>query len=152
MGFALFARWRHARKADISGKNRLTRLCLEALEARLLPSLTPHLLKDIDPGPGGSMPAQFTAVGSTTYFTADDGVHGYQLWKSNGTAAGTVMVKDINPTGNGVYYKQAFLTNVNGTLFFDANDGTHGVELWKSNGTAAAGPTHQIPPELLGGS
>ena len=38
-----------------------------------------------------------TAVGDTLFFTADDGVNGNELWKSDGTEAGTVLVKDINP-------------------------------------------------------
>jgi ELWxxDGT repeat protein len=54
---------------------------------------------------------------------------------SNGTAAGTVLVTDINPGIAGSY--PMFLTNVNGTLFFDATNGVSGRELWKSNGTAA---------------
>jgi ELWxxDGT repeat protein len=57
------------------------------------------------------------------------------LWKSDGTTAGTVMVKDINP--GSVSSNPSYLANVNGTLFFSANDGTHGVELWKSDGTTA---------------
>src|SRR5262249_21905522 len=65
-------------------------------------------------------------------FTANDGTDGVQLWKSDGTAAGTVMVTAINPNGDS---NPAYLTNVNGTLFFSANDGTDGVQLWKSDGT-----------------
>jgi len=52
-----------------------------------------------------SEPINLTAVGSTLYFIADDGMTGYELWKSNGTTAGTVLVKDINP-GNG--YSELF--------------------------------------------
>src|SRR5262249_32588778 len=68
---------------------------------------------------------------------ANDGVHGNELWKSDGTAAGTVMVKDINvaPAAAGSY--PGNLINVNGTLFFAATEDTHGRELWKSDGTAA---------------
>ena len=36
-------------------------------------------------------------VNGTLFFAADDGGHGRELWKSDGTAAGTVLVKDINP-------------------------------------------------------
>ena len=36
-------------------------------------------------------------VGDTLFFAANDGVHGTELWKSDGTEAGTVLVKDINP-------------------------------------------------------
>jgi hypothetical protein len=50
------------------------------------------------------------------------------LWTSDGTAAGSRMVEDINPSGSS---KPMWLTNVNGTLFFTANDGVHGRELWK---------------------
>ena len=58
-----------------------------------------------------------------------------ELWKSDGTAAGTVLVKDINP--GSASSEPSNLTNVNGTLFFTADDGAHGIELWKSDGTAA---------------
>ena len=99
------------------------------------PPRTLTLLKDINPGAASSSPTDFTTVGGTTYFAANDGVHGDELWKSNGTAAGTVLVADIDP-GSGSS-NPTDLTNVNGTLFFAANDGVHGNELWKSNGTAA---------------
>ena len=73
-------------------------------------------------------------VNGILYFSADDGVHGHELWRSDGTARGTRMVKDINPgpASGGPGY----LTNVNGTLFFVASDGTH-RELWRSDGTEA---------------
>ena len=57
------------------------------------------MVKDINPGLGDSGPSDLTNVNGTLYFQADDGVHGFELWKSDGTAAGTVMVKDINPGG-----------------------------------------------------
>src|SRR5690606_27849174 len=65
----------------------------------------------------------------------DDGSHGDELWKTDGTVAGTVMVKDIFPGSAGCELE--LFTNVNGVLFFKANDGVHGAELWKSDGTAS---------------
>src|SRR5262245_57028887 len=108
-------------------------LRVEALEDRVTPSLTPQIVLDINTNTLDANPSQMMAIGSTTYFTADDGVHGWELWKSDGTGAGTTLVKDINPASASSY--PGSLTNVNGTLFFSANDGNHGVELWKSDGT-----------------
>src|SRR5262245_57101714 len=71
-------------------------LGLEVLEDRVRPSLTPQMVLDINPGNGHSFPSEMVAVGSTTYFLADDGAHGVALWKSNGTAAGTVLVKTFD--------------------------------------------------------
>ena len=53
------------------------------------------MVKDIDSGSGSSYPDHLTAVGNTLYFRANDGTNGAELWKSDGTASGTVMVKDI---------------------------------------------------------
>ncbi len=95
------------------------------------------MVKDVNPGAGDGFGLGFgfiTDVNGTVYFAGNDGSHGFELWKSDGTAAGTVMVKDINPAGDAV---QGPMINVNGTLFFSADDGTHGFELWKSDGTAA---------------
>ena len=53
------------------------------------------MVKDINSGGSGN-PYAFTPFGNTLYFVAQDGSNGYELWKSDGTASGTVMVKDIN--------------------------------------------------------
>jgi ELWxxDGT repeat protein len=76
-------------------------------------------------------------INGTLFFTADDGVHGRELWKSDGTEQGTILVKDINPGQGSAFSATAspWMTDVNGTLFFAADDGAHGAELWKSDGT-----------------
>ena len=93
------------------------------------------MVKDINSGSGSSSPSYLTAVGNTLYFEATDGTNGDELWKSDGTASGTVMVKDIN-SGSGSSSPSS-LTAVGNTLYFEANDGTNGDELWKSDGTAS---------------
>ena len=76
---------------------------------------------------------QLTNVNGTAYFTTgDDNINGPELWKSDGTQAGTVLVKDIYPGTTGS--RPCNLTSVNGKLYFSADDGT-GIHLWTSNGT-----------------
>lgn len=70
------------------------------------------------------------------YFAGQMFGDGLELWRTDGTQAGTYRVKDVRPGSQGGL-TQATLYNVNGTLFFSANDGTHGSELWKSDGTEA---------------
>ncbi len=90
---------------------------------------------------GGSVPATqirfLTDVNGVLYFACEGGSPnaGEELWKSDGTAAGTVRVLDINPSGADSFPTN--LRNVGGVLLFRANDGTHGAELWRSDGTAA---------------
>jgi ELWxxDGT repeat protein len=92
------------------------------------------MVQDVFPGPGSSSPEGLTAVAGTLYFSAGDESHGRELWKSDGTERGTVLVRDIAADGSSFPQQ---MTNVAGTLFFAADDGIHGYELWKSDGTEA---------------
>ena len=91
-----------------------------------------HLAADIDtqPGPGGtnlsSNPTGLTVFNGALYFAANDGIHGNELWKFDGTTAS--LVKDIDPVGTNLH-NPANLTVAGNHLFFTADDGIHGVEL-----------------------
>jgi ELWxxDGT repeat protein len=60
-------------------------------------------------------------------------VHGPELWKSDGSEVGTVLVKDISPEVG--YGYPMGLAGADGTVYFAADDGVHGTEVWKSDGT-----------------
>jgi ELWxxDGT repeat protein len=104
------------------------------------------MVKEINPGSGSADPGGFAKLNGKLFFRADNGTDGYELWESDGTEAGTVMVKDINPErvddinpGQGHSYP-SHLINVNGTLFFRAGDGLRGGELWKYTPGEAPAP------------
>jgi ELWxxDGT repeat protein len=98
-----------------------------------------RLVRDIYPGGGAgrsSYPQRFTDVQGLPFFDADDGVHGQELWLSDGTAAGTQLVRDVYP-GRNILDRPLPLASLGGRLLFAANDGVHGEELWISDGTSA---------------
>ena len=72
--------------------------------------------------------SRFVAVDDVLYFGADDGVHGQELWRSDGTEEGTYMIADINPgKGWGVGDTKARQGNL---LFFRGSNTETGSELW----------------------
>ncbi len=84
---------------------------------------------------GGDGETITPALPGVAYFMGNDGTHGRELWKTDGTAAGTVMVKDINP-GAGDGFILPFI-GLNSAFYFSATDGITGYELWKTDGTEA---------------
>jgi ELWxxDGT repeat protein len=91
-------------------------------------------------------PGELTPVGSTIFFLGTDPQGtGAELWKTDGTTSGTVLVRDINP---GIANSIPFLLVAGiGKVFFQAFDES-GPWLWTSDGTAAG--THRVPPPSPG--
>lgn len=76
-------------------------------------------------------------VGGLAYFRIDDALHGHELWRSDGTALGTYLVRDLCPGSCGSRDSASGLMAALGDeLLFVANDGTHGLELWRTDGSA----------------
>lgn len=104
-------------------------------------SIGTNMLVDIYIGTGSSGPKDFIEVNNFVYFTAYEYDLGAgtgaarELWRTNGTAAGTGQIKDINP-GMGSSTPE-FLTKVGQNIIFSADDGTNGREVWVSDGTTA---------------
>jgi ELWxxDGT repeat protein len=67
------------------------------------------------------------------YFTADDGRHGPELWRSDGTSAGTALVKDIRPGLGGLGPTYPML--IGDVLYFSVQTPTCRGELWRTDGT-----------------
>ena len=118
------------------------------------------MVKDINPGSAGAYVSgsgeyglstvpvdlsQLTVINGEAYFGANDGTHGDELWESNGTAAGTTLVKDIDP-GPASSTPQE-LTDLNGTLYFVAHDGTGPNQLWKAMVRPRAPSSWKISPQ-----
>ena len=97
-----------------------------------------YLIKDIYPGRTASQRrlVRPVALGDSIFTPARlDGTQGEGLWKTDGTEAGTLLVKDVSP---GVLSRfDDSLTLLDGTLYFAVSvltsPGTY--ELWKSDGT-----------------
>ncbi len=92
------------------------------------------MVKNIHPA-GSSNPSYLVNANGILFFSANNGTDGIELWKSDGTDNGTVLVKDINPSIGSS--NPSYITYVDGAIFFVANDGIAGRELWRSDGTVS---------------
>ena len=89
-------------------------------------------VKDINPGPAGSFPGYITRLGNQVIFNATDGVHGGELWRSDGTEAGTRMIGEITPGPDGT--NMAWLTAVGDSVYLTADTPGHWLEPWRTDG------------------
>lgn len=85
---------------------------------------------------GSSASRSTVVINDRMVLIMNDGVHGDELWKSDGTIDGTLLLKDVR-TGS-ISSIPRDLTIANDILFFTAAASpTTGRELWKSDGTTA---------------
>jgi ELWxxDGT repeat protein len=84
----------------------------------------------------GSKPRELTVLGGQFFFTAYSLYFGRELFKSDGTQEGTVLVRDICLPGGSCYYQWPSIVETLGDiLILLAADLTNGFELWRSDGT-----------------
>jgi uncharacterized protein (TIGR03382 family) len=99
-----------------------------------------------DGTPEGTVPVELSAArtqalgrsvraGRFSYFVHETEESGFELWRTDGTEAGTARVKDIHPGPGDA--NPGHLTAVGDVLYFSANDGTGGTEPWRTDGTEA---------------
>ncbi|MEM7307765.1 MAG: hypothetical protein AAF682_13885 [Planctomycetota bacterium] len=116
----------------------------------------------------GSGPSEFLRFGSRALFAAFDEAVGNELWITDGSAAGTQLVANIDPVDAG--FSGAFgsfprhLVLLGDSAFFFAGTPSSGRELWSTDGTEAgtalvadlvpgpgsSEPLFSAPPVVLG--
>ena len=123
----------------------LALLLVVAIPARATAFPTINVVESINPGPLWSYFVwSSTVFNGYVYSSSDDGIHGGELWRSNGNT--TELVADINTQNSGIdsSYPGNFVS-LGDWLYFSADDGTNGSEIWRTNGTTTAG-VYDIAP------
>jgi len=90
------------------------------------------MVKDIYPGYESSYPQDFNEINGTLYFTAHNATSGRELWKTDGSTGGTIVVKEIISGGVGGfetsgqwgydYYPFNVVWQTGSTFYFTANN------------------------------
>ncbi len=119
-----------------------------------------YMVKNIGPGAQSMCESVFgcgsehIVMNDILYFRATDNVHGSEIWRSDGTEAGTYMIKDINPglgdNSNSIFMSAQYFAEMNDILYFAADGGGNNIELWRSDGTEAG--TYLLKDLAIGGS
>src|SRR5688500_14416182 len=122
----------------------LTVAALVVIRASTASDEPPRLVKDINDTfnfAASAEPGRVVEANGIGFLIVDDGVNGRELWRTDGTSSGTMMIEDIAPGRDSSMPLQG-LVNVNGIVYFAANNQISGTELWRSDGTAAG--THLV--------
>ena len=114
-------------------------LRFEPLEDRRLLAVSTELLQDVNAVDIWFRARGAQVNGKIVYIAADVG-HGQELWITDGTQAGTGLLKDVNP-GPASSRPGEFI-EFGDLAVFAAADGVHGRELWITDGTSEG--THSL--------
>lgn len=113
----------------------------ESGPASIANTCTAGFIKDIDPGSANgqltTQDSQFTQLGDQVYFRADTVNHGIELWVTDGSTAGTRLVRDVEfGTSDALGIGDGMLTAIDDNLLFRASTSANGSELWRSDGSS----------------
>jgi ELWxxDGT repeat protein len=112
---------------------------------------------DIAPGTASTASTNLTNYKGELYFAANDGLSGSELWRTDGTSSGTILICDIQNGPASSFPSFSDFSQVGDILYMVANDGIHGAELWRTDGTStgtslvcdiASGPAGSSPSSL----
>src|SRR5205823_4027313 len=95
-------------------KSTAPRFCAEAMESRVMLAAT--LVQDLNTSAPFSSISTLGHVGNVAIFTEGDGAHGLEPYRSDGTKAGTFLLRDTVPGPDSSTIK--FVATVGNTLFF----------------------------------
>lgn len=106
------------------------------------PSGPAFMVRDLAPGTDGGIAELLDIkfrlmlnIDGRLFFTAFDPDTGWELWQSDGTPAGTALVRNILPGAAGAHPRE--LTDWNGTLAFVIEHPDYSTHVWRSDGTSA---------------
>ncbi|MBI3461826.1 MAG: hypothetical protein HY000_02030 [Planctomycetes bacterium] len=113
------------------------RLSVEPLESRRLLDATPVRLTNTNPPFSFGDFSTPIVAGDLAFFFAEEVATGRELWKTDGTPAGTSLVKDIWPGPDGAvdFIEATEVAALGDEIFFQARTSIIDNELWKSDGT-----------------
>ena len=113
--------------------------CAFATPAQAGPADDVSLIADIAPGPTDSVPQAFATLGDRVIFAATATATGTEPWVTDGTPAGTTLLKDIVPGGVGSLDALPYALEFHvfeGHAYFQADGGPGvGKELYRTDGT-----------------
>ena len=112
----------------------LTAICISALLSGPVRAEGTPTIETVGISAGINSDGGSIALGDNLLFGASDGVHGYELWASDGTAAGTQLVVDICP-GICSSFAEGFVRMNDYVYFFARANDSSNPDLWKTDGT-----------------